>query len=110
VGTAKDCDAEELHLPGARTTAREFIERVYARAGAKPRATAVPHWVLSVAGTFDATLRGAADIGHLWADPILLDGARYRARFGEVPLTALDTAIETTFAWHRARPALRLQG
>jgi nucleoside-diphosphate-sugar epimerase len=110
VAIAPDCDSAVFHLPGARTTPRQFVEFVYRAAGRKPRVFGLPTWLLSVAGVFDATARGAADIGHLWTDPILLDGAKYIARFGAVPQTPLADAITTTLAWHRARPELRLQG
>jgi nucleoside-diphosphate-sugar epimerase len=110
LATAPDCDAEVFHLPGARTTPRELATAIYTLAGAKPRVTGVPAFVLRAAGVFDATIRGAADIGHLWTDPILLDGAKYRARFGEPPVTPLATGLAATLAWHRAHPELRLQG
>jgi nucleoside-diphosphate-sugar epimerase len=110
VGGAAGCDAAVFHLPGARTTPRELVARVYAAAGAKPRVTGIAGPLLSLAGAFDATIRGAADIGHLWTHPILLDGRAFRARFGDVPVTPLDDAITTTLDWHRARPELRLQG
>ena len=109
VGTAADGDGEVFHLSGARTTPRQFIERVFAAAGAKPRAFGVPRFALAAAGLFDRTIRAVADIGHLWTAPILLDGAKYRARFGGLPLTSLDEAVAATMAWHRARPDLTLQ-
>lgn len=108
VATAADCDAAVFHLPGARTTPRQFVEFVYQAAGRKPRLFGVPLWVLSAGGVFDATLRGAADIAHLWTHPILLDGTKYTARFGAIPRTPLVGAITPTLGWHRAHPELRL--
>jgi hypothetical protein len=69
----------------------------------------VPHWLLSAAGVFDATARGAADIAHLWTHPILLDGTTYTARFGAISQSPLADAIATTLAWHRTHPELHLQ-
>jgi nucleoside-diphosphate-sugar epimerase len=109
VATAADCDAAVFHLPGARTTPRQFVELVYHATVRKPRVFSVPRWLLSTGGVFSATLRGAADIGHLWRHPVLLDGARYTARFGAIPRTPLAEAIATTIAWHRVHPELRLQ-
>ncbi len=109
IATAADCDGAVFHLPGAQTTPRQFIELVYRVAGRTPRVLAVPRWVLSAGGVFDATLQGAADIGHLWTHPVLLDGTKYASRFGVTPLTPLADAIATTLAWHRAHPELRLQ-
>jgi nucleoside-diphosphate-sugar epimerase len=108
VAAAADCDGATFHLPGARTTPRQFVELVYQAAGRKPRAFGVPRWVLSIAGVFNANARGVADIEHLWTHPILLDGAKYSARFGAIPLTPLADAIATTLAWYRAHPAFRL--
>jgi nucleoside-diphosphate-sugar epimerase len=109
VATAADCEGAVLHLPGARTTPRQLVELVYRAAGRRPRVSAVPQWVVSAAGAFNATLRGVADFSHLWTHPILLDGAQYTARFGAIPLTPLADAITTTLAWHRAHPELRLK-
>lgn len=110
VGVAPDVDGEVFHLPGVRTTAREFAARCYAAFDRPPRVRGVGGALLRLAGLFDATVRGAADIGHLWTAPILLDGGAYQARFGAVPVTPLDEALPPTIAWHRARPTLRLQG
>jgi nucleoside-diphosphate-sugar epimerase len=109
VAAAPDCDAAVFHLPGVRMTPRQFVELVYQAAGRKPRVFGVPHWLLSAAGVFDATARGAADIAHLWTHPILLDGTTYTARFGAISQSPLADAIATTLAWHRTHPELHLQ-
>jgi len=44
VAAAADCDGATFHLPGARTTPRQFVELVYQAAGRKPRAFGVPRW------------------------------------------------------------------
>jgi nucleoside-diphosphate-sugar epimerase len=109
VGTAVGCDADVFHLPGARTTPRRFVELVYRTAGRKPRLWGAPRWVLSAAGLFDATARAVSDIGHLWTEPILLDGGKYAARFGTIPLTPIADAVAATLDWHRAHPGIRLR-
>jgi nucleoside-diphosphate-sugar epimerase len=109
IAAASDCDAAEFHIPGARTTPRQFVELVYQAAGRKPRVFRVPHFVLSAAGMFNGTLRAVGDIAHLWTDPILLDGAKYTARFGAIPLTPLTDAIAATLAWYRTPSEPRRQ-
>jgi nucleoside-diphosphate-sugar epimerase len=99
-----------VHLPGVRTTAREFAELAYRACGRDVRIVSVPRWLLRIAGLFDGTAAGAADIAHLWSHPVLLDGARYRAIAGEVPCTPLGEAVEQTLDWMRAASDLRLQG
>ncbi len=109
VGTARDCDAGDFHLPGAETTVRQFADVVLKAAGRRTRMIAVPRWLLSAGGAFHPTIRGVADIAHLWTDPILLEGAKYASRFGPPPVTPLADAVGMTMAWHRAHPDLRLQ-
>ena len=101
VAVAPNCDAEVFHLPGIPTTPRKFVECVYGQVGAKARVTGIHGWPLALVGKFDATVGAVSDIGHLWTHPVLLDGAKYRARFGEVLLTSLDEAVATTLRWHR---------
>jgi len=108
-GAAPGGDAETFHVPGIRTTPRAFIEAIFAAAGARPRATSVPGIVMRLAGLFDAGVRGAADVAHLWTDPILLDGSKFAARFGRVPQTAYAEGIARTLEWHKANPGLTLQ-
>ena len=109
VATATNGENAIFHLSGTRTTPFTFARLVYEAAGRKPRTLAVPPWILSTAGLFSATARGAADISHLWTSPVLLDSTKYTAHFGAVPRTPLPDAITTTLAWHRAHPDLRLQ-
>jgi nucleoside-diphosphate-sugar epimerase len=104
-------DAAVFHIPGARTTVREFTDDMYSLAQAgRPRVVRVPIPVLKVAGVFSRTLSAVSDISHLWTHPILLDGARYAARFGPVPQTRLQVAIRDTIAWYRSNPDVVLQG
>jgi nucleoside-diphosphate-sugar epimerase len=110
VGTAEGTAGEVFHVPGIRTTPREFIRAVYEAVGARPAALAVPMSVLKLAGLVSATARAAADVAHLWTSPILLDGSRYMSRFGRVPQTPYNDGITRTVAWHRSIPNLVLQG
>jgi nucleoside-diphosphate-sugar epimerase len=109
-GGADGADGETFHVPGIRTTPREFVGAVYRAAGARARVLAVPPVVLKLAGLVSATARGAADVAHLWTHPICLDGFRYLNRFGRIPQTPYEEGITQTLAWHRTVPDLILQG
>jgi nucleoside-diphosphate-sugar epimerase len=109
-GCADGVDGETFHISGGRTTPRRFIDTVCAATGIFPRVTDVPKLALRIAGAFNSTIRGAADIAHLWTDPILLDGRKYAARFGDVPQTPYEVGVRETLDWHRANPNLVLQG
>jgi nucleoside-diphosphate-sugar epimerase len=110
VGSAEGMDGAVFHLPGVRTTPREFISAVYGAAGVRPRSLAVPAFVLKLAGLVNATARAVADVAHVWTEPILLDGCSYTRRFGRVPQTPYHEGIAQTLAWHRSVPDLVLQG
>jgi nucleoside-diphosphate-sugar epimerase len=109
VGSAPDTDGAVFHLPGIPTTPREFIAAVYAAAGARVKVFPVPAWVLKLAALFSSTVRGIADVAHLWTRPILLDGSKYMRRFGRVPRTPYSEGIAQTLAWHHTVPDLVLQ-
>jgi nucleoside-diphosphate-sugar epimerase len=110
VGSAAGVEGETFHVPGIPTTPRAFIDAVYRAVGIPPRALAVPTFVLQLAGLTSPTVRGAADIAHLWTRPIRLDGAKYARRFSPVPQTPYAEGIARTLAWHRSVPDLVLQG
>jgi nucleoside-diphosphate-sugar epimerase len=101
---------QRLHLPGSRSTARNFCELVSAAAKKSHRATSVPMWALALAGVFDGAAKGAHDIRHLQTHPVLLDGKLLEKTIGSVPVTPLNEAIAQTLAWHVERPELKLQG
>ncbi|MBV9122421.1 MAG: hypothetical protein JO112_03535 [Planctomycetes bacterium] len=110
VGSAEGIDGEVFHVPGIPTTAREFIGAVYRAAGRRPRALAVPPFLLKLAGLGSPTVRAAADIAHLWTNPILLDASKYPRRFDRAPQTPYQEGITQTLAWHRRVPNLIIQG
>jgi nucleoside-diphosphate-sugar epimerase len=102
-GTAEGVDGETFHVPGGETTPREFWGEVAKIAGAGSRVRAVPTWALKAFGLFKGEAREFADILHLWSDPVLLEGAKYEARFGRVPRTPYAEGIRRTLAWYASR-------
>ncbi len=108
-GTAGGVDGETFHVPGCgETTPRLFWGEAARLAGAGSRVRAVPAWALKAYGLFKSDAREFADILHLWSDPVLLDCAKYEARFGPVPRTPYEEGIRRTLAWyaeHRASKA-----
>jgi nucleoside-diphosphate-sugar epimerase len=109
-GSAEGTDGDVFHVPGIATTPRAFISAVFRAAGLRPKALAVPAFVLKLAGLTSSTVGAVADVAHLWTRPIHLDGARYASRFGRAPQTPYTEGIARTLAWHRCVPELVLQG
>ncbi len=107
VGLADGVDAELFHLPGvAHTTARRFLDRAIesARGGSF---SVMPAALVRTGSLVHPLARAFADILHLWEHPILLDGAKLRARFPDLRMTSYDDGIAATIAWHRAHPDAR---
>jgi nucleoside-diphosphate-sugar epimerase len=72
----------------------EAIQRVVARrTGGKPRVTAFPWWLLTLASPFVATFR---EMRYLWRQPLRMANARLITALGQEPHTPLDEAVEAT--------------
>jgi nucleoside-diphosphate-sugar epimerase len=109
VACASDVDGECFHLPGQRAiTPRAFLEEAIRKAGAGARLRVLPAWTVRVASPFSSLAGGFADILHLWEAPILLDGAKYRRRFGTLLATPYEEGIAATLAWLGANPDARM--
>lgn len=107
-GLAPDGDAETVHVPGLHTTPRRFLTLAAQLAGSRSRPVGLPILALAAVGLVHPLARAAADIGHLWTHPVLLDGSRYIARFDAVPQTPYEEGLPQTLEFLRAHPELRL--
>jgi hypothetical protein len=52
--------------------------------------------------------RTFADILHLWEAPVLLDGAKLRARLPDLRSTPYEEGLAATIDWLRAHPNVRM--
>lgn len=102
LGEAEAAWGESWHVPGAGPlTAREFLTAVCRAAEAPMRISALPGWMLTVAGFFDDGAREVAEISHLFTQPQVLDGSKFRAAFPDFRFTPHEEAIARTVAWFR---------
>lgn len=107
IGLAPNVDGELFHLPSAaHLTARAFFDKAIAIAGGS--ISVMPGRLVKLAGLAHPLAHWFADILHLWEDPILLDGAKVRARFPQLAATPYDDGIAATLAWHRAHADARI--
>ena len=75
----------------------DAIQRVVARrTGRRPRVTAFPWWLLTLASPFVATFREMREMRYLWREPVRMDNARLISVLGREPHTPLDEALEAT--------------
>ncbi len=104
VALADGVDGETFHLPGVEpTTARAFFEDARRQTGTGTFRV-MPSFIVKGAGLVYPMAREFADVLHLWEAPILLDGAKLRARFPSVRSTPYAEGITETLAWLRANP------
>jgi nucleoside-diphosphate-sugar epimerase len=105
LAVAADVDGQSFHVPAAAAiTPRRFFELVQSSAGNRRHVRALPNWLIRATGLIAPDARAFADILHLWTEPILLDGTRYRARFGALPATPYAEGIRQTLAWFEQHP------
>ena len=88
----------------------EAIQRVAARHGRAPRITALPWWLLNLAGLFVTTFREMREMRYLWQQPVRLDNARLVATLGREPHTPLDEAVEASLRGLGCLPAAQAPG
>jgi nucleoside-diphosphate-sugar epimerase len=84
-------DADGSQMIGA-------IQRLVAqRTGRKPRITAFPWWLLTLAAPFVTTFSEMREMRYLWREPLRMDNARLIAALGRrEPHTPLNEAVEAT--------------
>jgi nucleoside-diphosphate-sugar epimerase len=105
LAAADGIDGETFHLPGGgHSTPRQFFDAIAQAAGRALRVVRVPGAIIQLAALASPMVRVARDTRHLWTHPILLDGSKYRARFGGLPQTPYAEGIAKTLAWFRAHP------
>lgn len=100
VGLADNTDGETFHVPGySPITPRQFFTEVARIAGTGSKVKTIHPQLIKFMGLFDEVVREFIDIQHLWSEPILLDGTKYRQRFGQIPQTPYTEGIHRTLAW-----------
>ncbi|MCT9870799.1 NAD-dependent epimerase/dehydratase family protein [Paenarthrobacter aurescens] len=91
-----------LHAPtGPAVTQREMATAHAAAAGvAAPKVSAVPGWVLRVAGIFSTDMRELAELLYQFERPFVMDSSVSQRLLGLEP-TPLPEAAEATMMWWR---------
>ena len=92
------------HIPSPETvTVRDFIGRVFAAAGKKPKISSVPRVMVKLMGAFLPVMRELHEMLYLWEEPFVVDHSRFERAFG-FEATPLDEAIAQTVEWFRSHP------
>jgi nucleoside-diphosphate-sugar epimerase len=102
---AEAVEGRTFHVPAsAHTTPRAFFKQLQGLAGNAKGVRGLPLVALRAAALVSPPAREFLDIRHLWTDPVLLDGARYRERFRNIPATSYQAGLTQTLSWFREHP------
>ena len=101
VALAKECDGETFHVDAGPITPRAFWTQVLALAAASGRPHALPLPALRLIALVNPEAKAFLDIRHLWTDPVLLDGSKYRLRFARPTPTPYTQGARETLDWFR---------
>jgi nucleoside-diphosphate-sugar epimerase len=95
-----------LHAPTASAPTQRELATALAAAGGKsnPKLSALPAWVLKVAGVVSRDSRELAETSYQFANPFVMDSTRSEELLGQSP-TPLDVAAKETVEWWRQQQA-----
>ena len=78
----EDADGQAWNVPHPPTkTTRQVLEMFAAEYGHDPKVQAMPGWMLSVVGLFDANVREAKEMLYQWQRPFVVDSSKFGERF-----------------------------
>ncbi|HEV8049673.1 MAG TPA: NAD-dependent epimerase/dehydratase family protein [Thermoplasmata archaeon] len=104
-GLDPSSNGETYHVPGAGVIApREFLQLVARASGTASRPQAVPGWMVALVGIGNPDARELREMLYLRRERFLLDGSKFRQKFGVLPTTPYETGVRTTLDWFRANP------
>jgi nucleoside-diphosphate-sugar epimerase len=104
-GLDPSSNGETYHVPGAGViTPREFLALVAKTAGSRSRPRAVPGWMVALVGVFNAEAREFREMMYLKRERFILDGSKFRQKFGSLPSTPYAQGVRETLDWFRAHP------
>ena len=103
LGTDERAIGQVWHLPGPETmTTRAVLDLIADQVGQPVTVRSMPALLLRALGLVSPMMKGLAEMSYQFAEPFVLDTAKYEATFGPGG-TPLVTAIEDTLAWYRTQ-------
>jgi len=104
-GLDPSSNGETYHVPGtAVITAREFLTQIASAAVTRSSPRLVPDWMVTFAGLFNPLAREFREMLYLKKERLLLDGSRFRQKFGTIPSTPYAEGIRRSLDWFRTHP------
>jgi nucleoside-diphosphate-sugar epimerase len=100
----EDAFGQTWHLPtaGDPLTGRAFIEHATTAMNKPVRFSAIPKWMLSMAGLFDRTMKELGEMYYQNDSPYLFDSTKFNNAFRFTP-TSYTAGIKETVQWGLAK-------
>jgi nucleoside-diphosphate-sugar epimerase len=87
------------HFAGSGTiTQRDFVSRIFARAGSDPKFMVANKTMLRMLGFFNPLMRELVEMHYLQTNPVILDDSALRELLPHVHATSYDDGIAQTLA------------
>lgn len=103
-GLENGTSGESYNVPGADvTTPRRWLELVASTAGTKAKIRTVPKFMIALAGIPKPQVREFCEMLYLKGERLILDGTKFRNKFGRIPTTPYEVGIKKTLDWFRAQ-------
>jgi nucleoside-diphosphate-sugar epimerase len=100
-GLDRTTAGETYHLPGMPTTGKDWLTLVAKEAGTSPRIRVVSPFMVWLVGLWNPLAREFYEMLYLKRERLLLDGSKYKAKFGNIPQTPYAEGIKKTLEWFR---------
>jgi nucleoside-diphosphate-sugar epimerase len=102
LGSSAESEGRVWHVPTPHaTTGRQFVREVFTQAGHRTRLVSIGTRTARVLGAVSPLVRQGAEIVYQFEQPFVVDGSRFTAQFGDLPVTPYRRAIGDTVRWYR---------
>jgi nucleoside-diphosphate-sugar epimerase len=103
-GLDNGTSGESYNVPGVEvTTPRQWLELVASAAGTEAKIRTVPKFMIALAGIPNPLVREFYEMLYLKKERLILDGTKFRNKFGRIPTTPYKDGIKKTLDWFRAK-------
>ncbi len=101
-GLSATTSGETYHVPGPGvTTPKEWLDEVRTVAGTQSKIRTTPGYVVTLAGIFNPLAREFREMLYLKEERLILNGTKFRTKFGGILATPYRDGIKKTIDWFK---------
>jgi len=108
-GLGPDTNGESYNVAGVEvTTPRQWLQLIASVAGTKSKIRTVPKFMIALAGISNPLVREFYEMLYLKNERLILDGTKFKRKFGRIPATPYKDGTRKTLEWFRDRAAQKV--